>query len=416
MTMNKFDQIIASKLNSTDYGADEALWANIEKELPQQSFSQPQNSISFYAGVAATALILIGLMSMPTLSEQEINKPAVSEQETLTEATSIIPSASSSSEAGAVMAEHQPQENHEIELLLIETKTPITTPAKKANASSEKELVSTAKQEIKQQLSIQETDSKAPAVNTLKNYDFKAIGIQCVEKSVQFESSEKIKNTRWIIDGVHVLEGNKCAFVFNEEGEHEVVMMIDLNGETYSVSKSIEIFEKPNPIINYAVISSQNCFEQSVELSSTPGTNAYSWTFNQTKLSGSDVEFSMPEGRHDIKLTAINPEGCVADVSHEVFVEGGLKIFIPNSFTPDNDGQNDTWFAKGLDKCASFNVQIYRATDQTLVYETSELKPWNGSLQATSEMAQRGDQFLYRISITDECGTTIEKRGPINSL
>ena len=416
MTMNKFDQIIASKLNASNYASDESVWKNIEKALPTANASADPQAVPFYAGIAASALILLSLIALPTLSEQKINSAKVAQQNESILINSISSSSSPAQIENAELILHKPQENHEIELVLIDSKSPLVETSKKPSPVREKEVGNIPNLDVNQRIAKEEIESKGAETGILSNYDFKAIGIQCVDKSVQFECNEKLKNIRWIIDGVHVLEGHMCEFVFEEEGAHEVVMMVDQNGKTFSVRKSIEIFDAPSPIINYEVIRTPRCFEQSVELISTPGTNTYNWSYNQNKLSGNSVVFSMPEGRNNVMLTAISPEGCVAQIMQDIVVDGGLKVFIPNSFTPDNDGQNDTWFAKGLDKCASFNVQVFRATDLSLVYETSELKPWDGSFQGSTELAQRGDQFVYTITMTDDCGINTKERGSLNSL
>ena len=48
MTMNKFDQIIASKLNSAHYSADKSVWANIERELPRSAVSGSNINAAFF--------------------------------------------------------------------------------------------------------------------------------------------------------------------------------------------------------------------------------------------------------------------------------------------------------------------------------------------------------------------------------
>lgn len=415
MTMNKFDQIIASKLNVADYSAEESVWLSIEKQLPKHTVSAPNISVSFYSGIAAAALMLLGLASLPTISEINEYDPIVLAQTPAMqeENNSIVKRENET--AFVTSNEPKPQERHEITLMPLENGTPAFLPSKKSNNTVDSKTDKSTEHELSDQTIAQES-SPASSNEGSKDIDFKATGIQCVENSVHFESIENARNTRWVIDGVYVLEGNSCDFTFDEAGEHEVVMLIDQNNQTISVKKSIQIFEKPSPVISYSVIASQSCFEQTVQLTSMPGINAYSWTYNNKKVTGSEVSIKAPGGRHNVILAAVSPEGCVANVTQEVFVEGGLKIFVPNSFTPDNDGHNDVWFANGLEKCASFNVQIYRAADQSLVYETNELAPWNGNLNRGAEKAQRGDKFVYRIQATDHCGFVKEISGTITSL
>ena len=389
------------------------MWTTVEHQLPLEQASGSSINASLYGGIAAAALLLLGFSSLPTLNngaQEKVEISTIDEEKTNLDTE---PNFEMNTIEIAADNEHLPQENHEIELVSLEAISKLKTPISNTSNSKKIEEKEQNINEGKDKKNISESFSgEADAIML----DFKATGIQCIAKTVHFESTELSYSLKWIIDGVHVFEGNSCDFSFNEPGEHEVVMLADINNENYSVKKSIEIFERPTPVISYSVASSETCFEQSIELSSQPGTNAYSWSLESEKANGSNVSIRATEGRHQVYLTAVSPEGCVTELVQEVFVEGGLKIFIPNSFTPDNDGQNDSWFANGLEKCASFSVQVYRASDQSLVYETNNFAPWNGNIKGTSEKAVRGEKFLYRIASTDNCGFKKKISGTITSL
>ena len=68
--MEKFDQIIASKLNSASYAPDEQMWHNIEQELPTAKASGNSNYYgAFWGGIAASALLLFTFSNLPIISE-----------------------------------------------------------------------------------------------------------------------------------------------------------------------------------------------------------------------------------------------------------------------------------------------------------------------------------------------------------
>jgi gliding motility-associated-like protein len=73
--------------------------------------------------------------------------------------------------------------------------------------------------------------------------------------------------------------------------------------------------------------------------------------------------------------------GCEGDTSyHEVIVEDCpyLQIFVPNSFTPNQDNHNETFYVHGADKDDIESMVIYNRWGDK-VYETNDNTPWDGN-------------------------------------
>lgn len=71
-------------------------------------------------------------------------------------------------------------------------------------------------------------------------------------------------------------------------------------------------------------------------------------------------------------------------------------FYIPNSFTPNGDGLNDTFGPKGTGT-ESFEMWIYDRTGQQLFHTTDINNEWTGS------NCQQGG-YTYLIKATDKCG------------
>ena len=77
-----------------------------------------------------------------------------------------------------------------------------------------------------------------------------------------------------------------------------------------------------------------------------------------------------------LKVTSVNY--CTA--YDEVAVKVLKEIFVPNAFTPNNDGKNDKWIIPGLVHYEDCTVQIFNRWGQKVYASNGYTKPWDGIL------------------------------------
>ncbi|MCF0042846.1 gliding motility-associated C-terminal domain-containing protein [Dyadobacter fanqingshengii] len=94
-----------------------------------------------------------------------------------------------------------------------------------------------------------------------------------------------------------------------------------------------------------------------------------------------ESSISMPLVTTDIDrlytLTVSNAHGC--KTSKEIKVKICSKFFIPDAFTPNRDGINDTWELKGIDKYPDAEVTIYNRWGNIIFHSKGYPKPFDGS-------------------------------------
>ncbi len=71
--------------------------------------------------------------------------------------------------------------------------------------------------------------------------------------------------------------------------------------------------------------------------------------------------------------------GCAK--SDQIFVQVLKTPLIPNTITPNNDGQHDTWRIKYLDDYPDCKVQIFTRTGQKVFESRGYFTPWDGTLK-----------------------------------
>jgi gliding motility-associated-like protein len=100
--------------------------------------------------------------------------------------------------------------------------------------------------------------------------------------------------------------------------------------------------------------------------------NSYLWQDNSAK-----PYFKVTTGgTYWVKVTDEN--GCTASDTIVIREEGCLPAKIPNTFTPNGDGINDTWNIDGLKYYPACTVFIYSRWGQLVFKSTGYGKPWDG--------------------------------------
>ncbi|RYE16852.1 MAG: gliding motility-associated C-terminal domain-containing protein, partial [Sphingobacteriales bacterium] len=77
------------------------------------------------------------------------------------------------------------------------------------------------------------------------------------------------------------------------------------------------------------------------------------------------------------RLNVISKNGCGSSTD-EVNVNFYKGIFIPNAFTPNNDGLNDSWNVPALDAYPGFQLKVFDRYGQKVFENNNKNKPWDG--------------------------------------
>lgn len=112
-------------------------------------------------------------------------------------------------------------------------------------------------------------------------------------------------------------------------------------------------------------------------------------------------------------VTVISPEGCRDDDVIAVKAYTGPEFYVPNAFTPNNDGRNDLFrvIAAGVPKLDF--LQVWDRWGQE-VFRTSDLStPWDGTIKG--KPAGTGT-YVWMVQGVDYLGRTFSRRGTVTLI
>jgi len=119
-------------------------------------------------------------------------------------------------------------------------------------------------------------------------------------------------------------------------------------------------------------------------------------------------------GTYCATIISTNSIGCKYTSTICVYISPEFSFYIPNAFSPDGDGHNDTFTGYGTNFTA-FEMSIYNRWGE-LIYQSNEYdKPWDGFAQNKSELSQI-DIYIYKISVQDMKGSKKTFNGQVNLI
>lgn len=99
---------------------------------------------------------------------------------------------------------------------------------------------------------------------------------------------------------------------------------------------------------------------------------------------GSVTPVATPPVDYDYTLTVRDNLGCgiATDMVHvKVFKD----FFVPNAFTPNDDGKNDLWDIPALHAFTDYTVSIFNRSGQLLYRADGNYQPWNGTYKGAMQ-------------------------------
>jgi gliding motility-associated-like protein len=142
-------------------------------------------------------------------------------------------------------------------------------------------------------------------------------------------------------------------------------------------------------------------------INQSQGANQFTWDFgdygslnNSSSIMHPDHSYELV-GFYTVYMVAQNSYGCKDTAIHQVEIRPETMVYIPNAFTPDQNGRNDVFQPKGVGiKEDPYKMEIFDRWGELIFTSNTFRTGWDGTVKGSTQIAQDG-VYIYKIFIVD---------------
>ncbi len=160
-----------------------------------------------------------------------------------------------------------------------------------------------------------------------------------------------------------------------------------------------------NPIAAFQSSTNETTILNSTIVFTNQSLNAstYEWSFGNEIAHISTLHdptyIYSDSGTYIVRLIAINKFGCKDTAYDEIKILPDFIVYVPNTFTPNNDGLNDI-FLPVVTGATNYTLLIYDRWGALIFTTKNKNQGWDGKANDGIEMAQI-DTYIWKIELTD---------------
>ncbi len=251
----------------------------------------------------------------------------------------------------------------------------------------------------------------------------------CAPFCVQFRntttiSSGGIASYLWEFGNGQTATSTNPVFCYSDPGTYDVTLTtVSDSGCSSKLTKidMITVYPHPDPTISYSP-QPVTLLTPTVQFTSTnPGGSPivyWSWTFGDATDSSSvlanPTHTYSDTGTYCVTLSVVDQHGCTANTVDCIVFDPLFTFYIPNAFSPNDDGVNDIFLPKG-NYIKSFEMYIFDRWGMKLFYTNDIYNGWNGKVGNHDAVCQE-DTYVYLINVDDTQGNKHSYVGKVNLI
>ncbi len=248
----------------------------------------------------------------------------------------------------------------------------------------------------------------------------------CAPHCVAFQNlstptSAPIISYMWSANGEFFSDVQEPDHCFSAGIYHIELLVVDAIGCTKSVTKPSFVSVVPGPVANFAVSHIETAEEDAfiVFTSINPRSDeTIVWDMGDgTSDTGFIASHFFPEaGRYCIRQTVTGAYGCSDSKERCVSITSEFHVYVPNAFTPTQDGINDVWQPVIKGKYTSYQASVFNRWGERVFFTDDINTPWVGDIEGGKYYYVPDGVYHFLIIVEDKEQVPHEYRGQVRLL
>jgi gliding motility-associated-like protein len=234
----------------------------------------------------------------------------------------------------------------------------------------------------------------------------------CVPLCVSFKNVTTggiTKGCSWTFGDGGASKNCSPTYCYRKPGVYSVKLtVIDTNGCVSFVNSTGNIKVYPMPVAGFTLDpKSTSILTPTITFTDKSSSDVVKWNWSFGAPNDPSSGLKNPQytyldtGRYDVKLIVTNPWGCTDTATDYVIIHGDYMFYVPNAFTPNGDGKNETFFPKGfMINPVCYKMLIFDRWGN-MIFQTNSLDiGWDGRANGGEHIAQQ-DVYSWKIETCD---------------
>jgi gliding motility-associated-like protein len=230
----------------------------------------------------------------------------------------------------------------------------------------------------------------------------------CCQKDLvklKLTNVSNVDSVHWLIQygNITLLESNEDepSMFFGTAGVYDLTLTDFFEGEVFENKFTFEIFPEPN--VNIGKDTTLLDLGKTITLDAGPTFDTYDWNTGSTWSYINTAD----SGLYWVDVSDLK---CCknADTTRVLFID----MFVPNAFTPNNDGVNDVVYVRGS-FFEKIDLKIYNRLGEMVFHTEDQNKGWDGKYKGT--LQDLGVYYFHLIAYLGD-DTRVERKGNITLI
>ncbi len=227
--------------------------------------------------------------------------------------------------------------------------------------------------------------------------------------TLHFTPNDTLNTHLWDFGDGNTSTATSTTHTYASHGSFVVTHSVYNACDTLSVIMPV-VLNQMVPVVAQFEVSIDTCSSQLNFINTSVGGTQHVWYIGMDTMHAYAPQLTVTESGN-FPITLVTIYACFTDsvfLNYHVPVLANINLFIPNAFSPNDDGMNDFFKINNNDVCNPYKILIFNRWGEKIYDATSAHAPWDGRYK--SKPCPAG-LYYYAVFFNNEV-----KRGPVMLL